>query len=30
MIANGELANDDAAIQAALDELVTGVTAPVE
>ena len=30
MIANGELANDDAAIQSALDELVTGVTAPVE
>ena len=30
MIANGELGSDDAAIQAALDTLVEGVTAPVE
>lgn len=30
MIANGELDSDDAAIQAALDTLVEGVTAPVE
>ena len=30
MIANGELPADDAAIQATLDILVEGVTAPVE
>ena len=30
MIAQGQIANDDAAIQEALDTMVEGVTAPVQ